>query len=96
MQNFQLTEIVKNLIIINVLFFIGTLILLGNERGMLALDYPTMPGFRPYQLVTCFFMHANVAHIFMNMLGLAMFGPPAAPPPPFARNIVNLPSSLSV
>ena len=75
MQNFQLTEIVKNLIIINVLFFIGTLILLGNERGMLALDYPTMPGFRPYQLVTCFFMHANVAHIFMNMLGLAVFGP---------------------
>jgi membrane associated rhomboid family serine protease len=31
-------------------------------------------GFRPWQLVTYAFLHASVAHIFLNMLGLRIFG----------------------
>jgi rhomboid-like protein len=30
--------------------------------------------FQPYQIVTHFFMHGNVMHIFFNMFGLVMFG----------------------
>lgn len=32
-------------------------------------------GFEPWQLVTYGFMHADVAHIALNMLGLISFGP---------------------
>lgn len=31
-------------------------------------------GFQPWQLVTSAFLHANVAHIFLNMFALHMFG----------------------
>lgn len=33
-----------------------------------------LPGFYPWQLFTYAFLHANGAHIFFNMFGLAMFG----------------------
>lgn len=32
-------------------------------------------GFEPFQLVTYGFMHADIAHIALNMLGLVSFGP---------------------
>lgn len=32
------------------------------------------PGFMPWQLVTYSFFHAGFLHIFLNMLGLVMFG----------------------
>ncbi len=71
-----LTDVVKSLIIINVMMFIGTQIA-GNEiKYMLAVFYPTSEYFQPYQLITHMFMHANVAHIFFNMYGLFMFGVP--------------------
>jgi membrane associated rhomboid family serine protease len=31
-------------------------------------------GFRPWQLITSAFLHGGVAHIFLNMFGLYMFG----------------------
>lgn len=71
----NLTPVVKNLLIINVLMFIGT-IWMGNERLVLAAFYPTSDFFQPYQLITYMFMHANMGHIFFNMFGLYMFGPP--------------------
>jgi len=45
-------------------------------RYFLALFYPTSEYFRPFQLVTHMFMHANISHLFFNMFGLFMFGPP--------------------
>ena len=76
----QITEVVKHLIIINVLFFIGSAILTNNGifDGIkyLSLYYPESPSFRPYQIVTHFFMHANFSHIAFNMFALYMFGPP--------------------
>lgn len=34
----------------------------------------SVPGFEVWQLVTYSFLHANVAHLFFNMLALYMFG----------------------
>jgi len=71
----RLTEVVKHLIVINVLMFFGTKMLMGDNRLMLALYYPGVEYFRPYQLVTHMFMHANFGHILFNMLSLAFLGP---------------------
>lgn len=76
-----LTPVVKNLLIINVAIF--ALIFLGSYLGLptaawaqdFALYYPTSENFRPIQLVTHFFMHGGLTHIFFNMFGLYMFGP---------------------
>lgn len=76
--------VVKNLLIINVLFFIATqtisspFVLSGipvGLTGILALWPVHSPFFRPYQLFTHMFVHANFMHILYNMLfGLWMFG----------------------
>ncbi len=70
--------VVKNLIIINALFLLAEMILpngLGNLLvGKLAL-YPWQnPNFRSYQLITHMFLHGGIAHLFMNMFALWMFG----------------------
>ncbi len=76
---FQITDVVKNLLIINILTFLASAVLtqsgLLDTQDMLALHYPTSPDFRPYQIATYFFMHANFMHLFFNMIVLFMFGP---------------------
>ncbi len=82
------TGVVKHLIILNALFFIGSYVLLGEEvwnpllgdyedlgRLSLALFIPGSPHFRPYQIVTHMFMHADLGHLAFNMLSLFFFGP---------------------
>jgi membrane associated rhomboid family serine protease len=69
--------ITKNLLIINVLFFIATLLL--QTRGidlkqMFGMHYPSSQFFEPYQIITHFFMHADFMHIFFNMFGLVIMG----------------------
>ncbi len=75
----RLTGVVKHLLIINILIFVGSNVLTSAEifdaNRYLALYYPNSPYFQPYQIVTHFFMHANFMHIFFNMLALVMFGP---------------------
>lgn len=66
-----ITDVVKNLLIINVLFFIAGFIF---NTDMLALRYPGSDEFMPVQLATHFFMHANFMHLFFNMFALVMFG----------------------
>lgn len=69
---------VKNILIINVLFFLGTLI--GESKfglditDYLGLHYPESTLFRPYQLITHLFMHGSFMHLFSNMFALWMFG----------------------
>ena len=73
----QLPEIVKNLLIINGLLFLGKISLVNYEidlTQMLALHQFQSPDFRPHQLVTHMFMHANFTHLFFNMFALWMFG----------------------
>lgn len=73
-----LPEVIKNLLIINGLFFLGTIVL-SNVAGLdlnriLGLYLPGSEHFEPYQIVTHMFMHANFAHILFNMFALWMFG----------------------
>ena len=73
----SMPPVVKNLIMINVVMFVATWAMKStgldlNEK--LGLYYPGSPLFRPYQLVTHIFMHANFMHIFFNMFALYMFG----------------------
>jgi len=71
-----LTDVVKSLIIINVLMFFGTRMVGPEIKYMLAVFYPASESFQPFQLVTHMFMHGNGAHLFFNMYGLFMFGVP--------------------
>ncbi len=78
-QGFSLLPpVIKNLLIINGLMFLGMNVLntsFGlNFVELFALYYPTSPGFMPHQLVTHMFMHGNFGHIFFNMFALWMFG----------------------
>jgi len=70
--------VVKNLIIINVLMFLGMLAIksafrldLNRELGMY---FYRSPFFQPYQVITHMFMHGSIGHIFFNMFALWMFG----------------------
>ena len=66
--------VTRNLIIINVIVFIATLI---NEDFMVAtfaMFYPTSQYFHVWQIVTHMFMHGGFWHILFNMYTLWMFG----------------------
>lgn len=73
----NLTPVVKNLIIINLLFFAATYALgqFVDLNRLLDVFYPPSPYFKPWQVITYMFMHGSFAHIFFNMLALFMFGP---------------------
>lgn len=70
--------VVKNLLIINVLFFLGTLLLEEKFRinltHILGLYFYKSAQFAPHQLVSHLFMHGNFLHLFSNMFALWMFG----------------------
>lgn len=73
-----LPPVVKNLLIINGLFYLATLSLdsaFGIDLvNLLGLHYYQSDLFRPYQFVTYMFIHGNISHIVMNMFALWMFG----------------------
>ena len=73
----NIPNVVKNLLIINLLFFLATVVIQNQGidlRDELGLYYPDSDQFRPYQLVTHFFMHADLGHLFFNMLALVIMG----------------------
>lgn len=73
----MLPPVVKNLLIINGLFFLATLTFenLGVDlTDKFGLHFPLASSFRPYQLLTYMFMHGNFMHLFFNMFALWMFG----------------------
>lgn len=74
MQN--LTDTVKHLLIINVIFFIATLTLGDAVFDLFALHYPSNSKFQFWQPLTHMFMHGDLGHIFFNMFALYMFGIP--------------------
>jgi membrane associated rhomboid family serine protease len=74
-----LPPIVKNLIFINVLFFLATAFLFRDVgefglQGIFGLWPVNHENFRPYQIFTHMFTHASIGHIFFNMFSLWMFG----------------------
>ena len=69
--------VTKNLIIINVLLFAGTIV--AQSYGLdlsdyLGLHFFLADSFNPAQLFTYMFMHAGWTHIFFNMFAVWMFG----------------------
>ena len=72
----SMTDVVKNLLIINVIIFfaVNFLIPIPNIQQYFVLYRPFTLGFEPVQIVTHMFSHANIPHLFFNMLGLYMFG----------------------
>lgn len=69
----NITPFVKQLLIINIIFFIGSqMVPFANEY--FALYYFENNSFRFWQPLTSMFMHANLMHIFFNMFALYSFG----------------------
>lgn len=74
----MLPMVVKNLLIINGLFFLA-MYALGSTANInlvdyLGLHYPGSHNFGIWQLVTYMFMHGGMMHIAFNMFALWMFG----------------------
>lgn len=73
----NITPVVKNLLIINVIFFFATW--LFQQQGIaleeyLAVFYFNSPYFKVWQPITYMFMHGSMMHIFFNMFALYSFG----------------------
>lgn len=69
--------VTKNLLIINVLCFLGMYV--GSmydidTNSLFGLHFFMADRFAPYQLITYMFMHGNLEHIFFNMFAVWMFG----------------------
>ncbi len=73
-----MTNAVKHLLIINVIMFIGTMVVGGGNGELFykwfALYFPKNELFQPWQIITHMFMHGGFAHILFNMFALWMFG----------------------
>lgn len=66
--------VTRNLLYVNVIMYVATLI---NEDFMVrtfAMFYPASPFFRWWQPLTHMFMHGGLWHILFNMYSLVMFG----------------------
>ncbi len=79
----RMTETVKQLLIINVIFFIGSNIVGDVAYQLFSEYYPENPNFRFWQPLTSMFMHApvyngsggmGISHILFNMIALISFG----------------------
>jgi len=75
-MNTKLTDAIKHLIIINVIFFVAPQLLKLDFTNILALHYPENEHFGIWQYVTHMFMHGSFSHILFNMYGLWAFGTP--------------------
>lgn len=72
----NMTPVVKQLLIINIIFFIGAQ-LVPVSYEYFSMYYPESDNFRIWQVITHMFMHAplpNFAHILFNMFALYSFG----------------------
>ncbi len=71
----KLTNIVKNLLIINIIAFALTAIIRDSIFLNFAAWSPLSANFGVYQMITYMFLHGGPTHIIFNMLGLIVFGP---------------------
>ena len=77
MNNIHIPPVVKNLLIINALFFAATYVFQskGIELGFyLGAFYFDSPLFKIWQPITYMFMHGGFTHILFNMFALYTFG----------------------
>ena len=69
----NITETVKQLLIINILFFIGSYFVPASYE-FLALHYFENEKFKLWQPLTSMFMHGGIMHVAFNMFALYSFG----------------------
>jgi membrane associated rhomboid family serine protease len=69
----RITPVVKNLIIINIIVFLGQGAFPQMEFYLMG-HYPLSPEFRPWQMITHMFMHGGFTHLLFNMFALFVFG----------------------
>lgn len=83
-MNRYLPPVVKNILIINVILYIATLMLptilrrWGIEiqlEDVLGMHYFGSGKFNMLQMISYMFMHGSISHIFFNMFAVYMFGP---------------------
>lgn len=73
---FSVTPLVRNLIIINVVVFLGQNLLSNlHVTEYMSLWSIHSPYFKPYQFFTYMFAHGSLWHIFFNMLILSSIAP---------------------
>jgi membrane associated rhomboid family serine protease len=70
----RITPMVRNILSLNVVAFIAFNMMFGGGDQFALYDFQS-PNFRPYQLITHMFLHANGMHLFSNMFSLFIFGP---------------------
>ena len=75
----SIPQVTKNILILNGLFYLATMVLMSKGIDLISLlgaHYVNSPLFKPFQIITYFFMHSNTDffHILFNMLMLVMFG----------------------
>lgn len=73
----NIPTITKNLLLINILVFVGTWMLEGQHIDLAnwgGLHFFMASDFHLYQFLTYQFLHANLTHLFFNMFALWMFG----------------------
>lgn len=70
----RITEIVKTLLIANIIFFVGSEFMEPQAIKYFALWFPENENFRFWQIITHMFMHGGTMHILFNMFALWMFG----------------------
>lgn len=72
----RITETVKALLIINIIFFIGSQFLGDYAYEIFSLWFFKNEHFHAWQIITHMFMHGGFMHIFFNMYALWAFGSP--------------------
>lgn len=69
----NMTDTVKQVLILNILFFIGAQFV-PQATDLLALQYFESDKFKLWQPISHMFMHGDLMHIFFNMFALVSFG----------------------
>ncbi|QSB28085.1 rhomboid family intramembrane serine protease [Flavobacterium sp. CLA17] len=69
----NMTPVVKQLLIINIIFFIGSQ-LVPVSYEYFAMFFPENPSFKAWQPITHMFMHGGILHIAFNMFAMVSFG----------------------
>lgn len=72
----RMTDAIKHLLILNVLFFAATSFYGDQMYEWFSLWFPKNENFGLWQMVTHMFMHGGLAHIGFNMYALWAFGTP--------------------
>ena len=70
----NIPPVTRNLLYVNVIMFVATLINPVFMKGTFAMAFPIATDFRWWQPLTHMFMHDGFFHIFFNMYTLVMFG----------------------